>query len=336
MKTRGRLRHSTFALIETLNAVETVRTLRALAHGTPNEITPKGTRRMAEMADLIDCGSSREIITQIRGRVADGLLGVFDRLGDDPLPMGHYGQLADLFEKRDPRAGILCQIEGKIEPGIIEALLIIDEVALHPAIASAITSPRMAKNLNSCINRLRATTNATDNDLRESLKAVAKPVRLHDWVDRMLSRHFVKPHFEHPIAADDPLFKPLLSASDMFEAGKSLSNCIGQKIALVASGRNCFFVTREIPTMRPEDRLAFMATRLSTAPHWAITQMFGPRNKALSLSAWEGALAMLATRGLPVVCLPDMEGQAFLNSLDFLDFDMGVDPPSLDDGADAA
>lgn len=115
-----------------------------------------------------------------------------------------------------------------------------------------------------------------------------------------------------------------------------MNNCIGQKIALVAAGRSCFFVTGETPTTRPEDRLAFMASRLSTAPHWAVTEMFGPRNKELSVPVWQDAMTMLAECGLPVVCLPDMEGRAFLNTLDFLDFAVGVDPPSLIDVAEAA
>lgn len=140
IQSRGARRHATFALLETISAVEVVKTLRAEAYKTPNDNAPESLRRMAEMAKLIETGSTRDIIINLRGGVvADGFIGALDRLGDDPLPMGLYGKIADLFENGDPRAVVLRQIEGQIEPGMIEALLIVDEIALHANIASAIT-----------------------------------------------------------------------------------------------------------------------------------------------------------------------------------------------------
>ncbi|MCW1841326.1 hypothetical protein [Prosthecomicrobium hirschii] len=171
-----------------------------------------------------------------------GLLGTLARLSDDPLPRHYYRRLFATLAKGDTRARALLQIPGQLDFGEIRAVHELDEAALHPAVIQEIKTGRSVGTINLVIKWARTiSSTATDERLRESVVILRGDART---LVRRWSAAMDRLPYVHPIAADDPDFRPLSSGAEMIDVARQFRNCLRAQIPLAAVGQAAFAIAR--------------------------------------------------------------------------------------------
>ncbi|TPQ49379.1 hypothetical protein C2U72_18825 [Prosthecomicrobium hirschii] len=136
----------------------------------------------------------------------------------------------------------MLQIPGQLDFGLIRAVFELDDAVLHPAVVQEVKTGRSVGTINLVIEWARTiASTATDERLRESVLILKGDARklIRRWSAAMDRLPYV-----HPIAPDDPDFRPLLTGAEMIEVARQFRNCLREQIPLVAVGQAAFAVAR--------------------------------------------------------------------------------------------
>jgi len=200
-----------------------------------------GHPRLSNLKNLRD-HRVRAVLRTAFGSLPAGLLGALGRLSADPLPRHYYRRIFATLAKGGARARALLQIPGQLDFGAIRAVYELDEAALHPAVVQEVKTGRSVGAINLVLKWARTiSSTATDERLRQSVVILRGDARklVRRWaaaMDRL--------PYDHPIAADDPDFRPLLTGAEMIEVARQFRNCLREQIPLVAVGQAAFAVAR--------------------------------------------------------------------------------------------
>lgn len=182
----------------------------------------------------------RDLIRALFGMVPDGLVGVMQRLGDDPAgePVT-YMELQRLFfsnasdDKR--RVKVLSQMSGRLVSDQIEVVSMLDPVLLHPSLVASITEKKQVADLNATMSYIRARcSTATDEAVRASL------LRLKPGEHRSILFRWWAHRFDRlPRSLDtqgDPTIVLLETAKQLVSVSRHYGNCLKSKIGDVFVG----------------------------------------------------------------------------------------------------
>jgi hypothetical protein len=209
---------------------------------------PDPYQRIAR-ALVVTC-RARHIIHAIYGDVPDGLVGVLNRLGDDPLPDPEmYKSLFEIFSRPEnrQRAKVLCQRNGTITATHIQSVQRLDPVLVHENIVKRVYSVSQADTANSALALVRATVStATNASIRLSVENLQPKTSLSEFFSRWLSKMDRSP-VTPPIPSGDSDFAVLTTGEAMSALGRRFRNCAEQKVPLVAVGSHSYIEWRHEP-----------------------------------------------------------------------------------------
>lgn len=184
----------------------------------------------------------RDVLRTAFGGLPVGLLGTLARLSDDPLPRHYYRRLFGTLAEGRARARALLQIPGQLDFNAIRAVYELDEAALHAAVVKTVQTGRSMGAINLVIEWARTiASTATDERLRESVLILKGDARK---LIRRWSAAMDRLPYDHPIAPDDPDFRPLMTGAEMMEVAREFKNCLRAQIPLAAVGQAAFAITR--------------------------------------------------------------------------------------------
>ena len=214
-----------------------------------------------------------QLLRAIYGSVPDGLLGTLTRVGPDAFSRpGLYPDLFRLFAqpKERERADLIRQAAGQLPEERIEVALALDPVLLHQRAFENLTDLDEAKQANAAVRLIRATVStATPAELRRSLAVLPQHIALRVWAASWL-RKLDKPLAEAPVQTDTDVV--VLGASNLRAASLQLHNCLRERVVHVASGRDCYLVSKTSPEVVAE-------LRRTTDGRWILFDMWGPGNE---------------------------------------------------------
>lgn len=173
----------------------------------------------------------KQTLQVLYGRCPDGLIGLFDRLGPDPVYGAETYRLAfELFNQQENRrrAKVLGQLEGQVRAEHITVVAGLPDILLHRAVVER-TSPDEVRALHTFVTMIEKLCDATPQAIRESLDALpvnSVGVNMGEWAQNWLARQIRLP-IEAPIPADDPDLHLRIGA-ELPALGRRLRNCAAQ------------------------------------------------------------------------------------------------------------
>lgn len=307
MRARASLRQAMFMALALISERDSL----AVASVTTS---PATANVLGRVADLIQ-QDAPTIVREIFGTVPDGLLAAMSRLGLSPLAQpGTYAHLFTAFAEKDARAKILTQMPGELRH-VLEVVLVLDPIVLHPTIAMRVRDLNMARNLNAAIDLARQVcSGVSEDDLHQSLISTNKR-HPEDWLEEFLLRRMDRSLRQSPISDDDPDFQPLTDGPSLRKASLDMKNCLKQKPVLVATGKAAYAVarTREIAIeLRP----------IMASAYWIVTQAVCKDNEPLSLADQRWCADRFAERGLLVVAEAANPFQKLARDTNMFDIDL--------------
>jgi hypothetical protein len=240
---------------------------------------------------------AREAIAAIFGDIPDGLLGLMDRLGDDPLPdRTMYRKLYNLCSRREHRfrAKVLMQQGGSLSATHLEIIDWLDPVLVHPNILRRIVSISDAKTANVAMGLIRDTvSSATDEALRQSVASLGAKAELADLIERWLGK-LDRPPMPPSIPGDDPDIAAVTTGRALLALGRRFRNCAARRIIYLAQGAEVLVEWRHPPGLVAQCR------RLTNGA-WIVAAIHGPRNGRVDPAAAAACRRKLQALGIPAL-----------------------------------
>jgi hypothetical protein len=279
---------------------------------------PEGVgNALANLASLIVSADPKALVTALFGTNPDGFDSLLKRVGNTAFPnQGElYASLWGVYDRHEEVTAILAQVPGQISLATIETILSLDPIALNPLIVEHVGGPKIAKRLSSCIRTIRkCCPDVSDLEIKQSLSAIGSTFALDHWIMRFLTRRLTQLPYNPAVAVDDPDFRPLTTGPDFLLEGRRFRNCLKTKIGLAVAGKAGYFVTRG-----PED-IVVEVRRLTSCPHWIVTDVKGYANRALNDQEWQWVMPKLKARNLSLLSAIDGDGEDLLTALGYFDF----------------
>lgn len=243
---------------------------------------------LAQVARALILMKPRRTLECLYGACPDGLLGLFERLGSQPLYGAETYRLAfELFS--DPchrnRAKVLGQLPGQIRPEHVAVVASLDERLLHRSVLER-CHPREVAALNSFVGMIVDLCDATPALIRESLDQLAVGTRgckMTEWAEGWLGRQVRLP-FDGPIPASDPDMK-LRLGRELDDLGRRLRNCAAQRKSFTFLGERLIY-----EVVKPGEPAVLELLRLTSGDqtNWVCEDLRAPRNRRVSTetAAW--------------------------------------------------
>lgn len=239
---------------------------------------------LAQVARALILMKPRTTLETLYGSCPDGLLGLFERFGSQPLYAPETYRVAfELFSdpRQRHRAKVLGQLPGQIRPEHVTIAANLDERLLHRSVLERVRRGEVAA-LNDFVKMIEVLCDATPALIRASLDALAvgtTGVRIDEWVQGWLARQ-VRLAVDPPIPADDPTLR-LRVGGELASLGHRLRNCAGQRMG------GCFAGDRLIYEFRGDgDEAVIELERLTSGSEvrWLLSGAFRARNRRVSVS----------------------------------------------------
>ena len=298
-----------------------------------------GLDPLAQVARALILMKPRRTLEVLYGSCPDGLLGLFERFGSQPLYSPEVYRLAfELFS--DPRhrrrAKILGQIPGQIRPEHVTVAANLDERLLHRSVLERCHQREVAA-LNRFVEMIVDLCGATPASIRESLDQLAVGTRgckMTEWAEGWMARQVHLP-FAAPIPATDPDLK-LRLGRELDDLGRRLRNCAAQRKSFTFLGERLIY-----EVVKPGEQAVLELLRLTSGDqtHWVCEDLRAPRNRSVSpeMAAW--VQAKLDQHGIfyQSVAHPSAEKQALHRLVDHTTaFAWDRQREAADDGGDDA
>jgi hypothetical protein len=251
------IRQARFAALGALKGQQPdalVARLRAVAS---SDLTTAAPEPLAEIAHYLLVLKPRHTLESIYGSCPAGLVGLFARLGPDPISTspGIYRLIWNLYA--DPqhreRAKLLMDTPGTITSARIRVVSALDGVLLRRSVLDRLSNPGEVASFREAIRLIQSLVpDASDERIGQSLDGLgecrgspwARQKALSAWVLGWL-QHMEHPPVPGPFESDDPDFR-LLAGRTLLEAGRRYRNCLPDHLGHVAAGRKLFYEwTRE-------------------------------------------------------------------------------------------
>lgn len=236
----------------------------------------------AQVARALILMKPRRTLECLYGACPDGLLGLFERFGSQPIYGPETYRLAfELFSRPENRrrAKVLGQLPGQIRPEHVTIVASLDERLLHRSVLERVRRGEV-KALNNFVEMIGALCDATPELVRGSLDALAvgtSGARIDEWVQGWLARQ-VRLAVDPPIPADDPALR-LRVGGELASLGRRLRNCAGQRMG------GCFAGDRLIYEYCGDGEEAVIELeRLISGSEvrWLLSGAFRARNRRIS------------------------------------------------------
>lgn len=236
----------------------------------------------ARIARALALMTPRMTLECVFGACPDGLLGLFGRLGSQPLYGPESYRLAfELFSRPEHkrRAKVLGQLPGQVRPEHLFVVAGLADVLVHRATAERVRRSEVQA-LNSFATMIADLCDATPPAIKQSLDALAvgtQGVKMTEWVQNWLARQVRLP-VDPPIPADDPDFR-LRIGSDLSSLGRRFRNCAGQRLGFTLVGDHLIF-----EWCRDGEQALIELVRLSSGAEvrWYCTDALRARNRRIS------------------------------------------------------
>ncbi|WP_377846770.1 hypothetical protein [Bosea sp. UC22_33] len=242
----------------------------------------------ARIARALALMTPRTTLECVFGACPDGLLGLFGRLGSQPLYGPESYRLAfELFSRPEHkrRAKVIGQLPGQVRPEHVTVAGNLDERLLHRSVLER-CHPREVAALNTFAEMIAELCGATPELIRESLDQLAVGTRgckMTEWAEGWLSRQ-VHLSFVAPIPANDPDLR-LRLGRELDDLGRRLRNCAAQRKSFTFLGERLIF-----EVVKPGEQAVLELLRLTTGEQvkWVCEDLRGPRNRRVSpeMAAW--------------------------------------------------
>jgi hypothetical protein len=279
--------------------------LSQLERGRP-EVLASAIKRGSMRADWVDADPFaiiaqglmsirvKNLVQAIFGSSAEGLVGTLSRCRDNPLDELTYDTLFFLHDdpKERRRADLLRQVE-RVTDDVVEVVWRLPAALLRKEVLLSIRRPEDVGRCNSALTFIRRLhPGLTDEDLCRSLSQIGVGSNFAIWVRRWVDRADTLPPAPLPYAGDEAL-KPLVSASDLKEAGRRHGNCLASKATLVALGRVVYY------DFRGHGGAVAEVVALSEG-RWLLDSVYGPKNGRPAPEAVKMIRASLQAAGVLV------------------------------------
>jgi hypothetical protein len=245
---------------------------------------------------------AREIIRAVYGEAPDGLLGVLNRIGDDPLPDPRlYFTLFDTFT--DPqhrvRRDVLRHRRGPITALHIRTVHRLDPVLVHEHILTRVHSVSQAEDVNAALALIRRTvSSATEEAIRQSIQNIGDKTDLATFLNRWLQKVDCPPAFPL-IPENDPDIVVMTSGDDIAALGRRYRNCSATRIIHAAIGYEALL------EWKPSPGLVAQCRRL-TSGQWVLTDVHAKGNGRVQPTAAAAFRRKLEALGIPALSPGDM------------------------------
>lgn len=243
---------------------------------------------LAQIARALILLKPRRALEVLYGSCPNGLLGLFARIGSQPLYGAETYRLAfDLFSrpKHRRRAKVLGQLPGQIRPEHIAVIASLDDVLVHRAVLERARLGEVAA-LNSFVKMVVPLCNATPALIGESLNTLAvgtSGVRMTEWAEGWMARQIRLP-FDPPVPASDPDLR-LRLGTDLDSLGRRLRNCAAQRKSYSFLSERLIY---EVIGFGEPAVLELLRLTSGGEAKWACEDLRGPRNRRVSpaMAAW--------------------------------------------------
>ncbi|ODT19817.1 MAG: hypothetical protein ABS35_20975 [Kaistia sp. SCN 65-12] len=236
----------------------------------------------ARIARALAMMTPRTTIECVFGTCPDGLLGLFERFGSQPLYGPETYRLAfELFSRPEHRrrAKVLRQLPGQIRPEHITVIASLDDVLVHRAVLERVRRDEV-RALNSFARMIVDLCGATPELVRESLDRLplgGTGVRMTEWAEGWLARQVRLP-FDPPVPADDPDLRLRLGA-DLDSLGRRLRNCAANRKSYSFLGERLIY---EVIGCGEPAVLELLRLTSAGEAKWVCEDLRGPRNRRVN------------------------------------------------------
>ena len=254
-----------------------------------------------QIARALMAGRAREIVQAVFGQVPDGFLGVFSRIGDEPLRKpGLYFTLFEIFS--DPqhrmRRNVLRRRSGSITATHIEVISRLDPILVHQNVLNRLYGASQADDANAALALVRGTvSSATDEAIRQSIENLGEKTDLGALFTRWLEK-VDRPPVLLPIPEDDPDLAVMTSGEAMTSLGRRFRNCASSRIIYLAQGAQVLLEWRHPPG------LVAQCHRLTNGM-WVLTEIYAKSNGRVDPVAAAALRKKLEALGIPALCSED-------------------------------
>ena len=243
---------------------------------------------LAQVARALILLKPKRVLEILFGECPDGLLGLFERFGSQPLYGAETYRLAfELFSRPEHRrrAKVLGQLPGQIRPEHVTVVASLDERLLHRSVLER-CHPREVAALNRFAGMIVDLCDATPALIRESLDQLAVGTRgckMTEWAEGWLSRQVHLP-FAAPIPTSDPDLR-LRLGRELDDLGRRLRNCAAQRKSFTFLGERLIF-----EVVKPGEQAVLELLRLTSRDqtNWVCEDLRAPRNRRVNpeMAAW--------------------------------------------------
>jgi hypothetical protein len=236
----------------------------------------------ARIARALAMMTPRTTIECVFGTCPDGLLGLFERFGSQPLYGPETYRLAfELFSRPEHRrrAKVLRQLPGQIRPEHITVIASLDDVLVHRAVLERVRRDEV-RALNSFARMIVDLCGATPELVRESLDRLplgGTGVRMTEWAEGWLARQVRLP-FDPPVPADDPDLRLRLGA-DLDSLGRRLRNCAANRKSYSFLGERLIY---EVIGCGEPAVLELLRLTSAGEAKWVCEDLRRPRNRRVN------------------------------------------------------
>lgn len=252
----------------------------------------------AQVARALILLKPRRTLECLYGACPDGLMGLFERFGSQPLYGPETYRLA--FEliskpKHRRRAKVLGQFPGQVRPEHLGVIASLDDVLVHRAVLERVRRGEVAA-LNTFVQLIPALCEATPELIRQSLDALAvgtTGVRIDEWVQGWLARQ-VRIAIDPPIPADDSALR-LRVGGELASLGRRLRNCAGQRMGGCFAGDHLIY---EYCGNGEEAVIELARLASGSEVRWMLAGAFRARNRRISASVAEAIQGKLDQSGI--------------------------------------
>lgn len=253
---------------------------------------------LAQVARALILLKPRRVLEVLYGSCPDGLLGLFERFGSQPLYGPETYRLAfELFSKPEHirRAKVLCQLPGQVRPEHVSIAASLDERLLHRSVLERVRKGEVEA-LNNFVEMIVDLCGATPELIRQSLDALAvgtTGVRIDEWVQGWLARQ-VRIAIDPPIPADDSALR-LRVGGELISLGRRLRNCAGQRMGGCFAGDHLIY---EYCGNGEEAVIELARLASGSDVRWMLVGAFRARNRRISASVAEAIQRKLDQFGI--------------------------------------
>ncbi|ANY77305.1 hypothetical protein BB934_02930 [Microvirga ossetica] len=245
---------------------------------------------------------AKEIVRSVFGAVPEGLLGVLNRVGGDPLPdPSLYFSLFETFT--DPqhrvRRDVLHQQSGPVSAIQIKIIQHLHPVLVHNHILTRLHSVSEAKDANAAFTLIRnAVSSATEEAFRQSVENLGDKTDLATFFSRWIQKIDCPPTLPM-IPENDPDIVVMTSGHEIAALGRRFRNCSSTRVVHAAIGYETLL------EWKPSPGLVAQCRRL-TDGQWILTDIHAKGNGQVEPSAAAAFRRKLQELGIPALSPGDL------------------------------